>query len=300
VIDNLQIITKVASDVNRPAMHQARSKTLTNNEYILVIKAIHALSPLDSVTLTGGEPLLYGPIGQLIEQIRQIGINNVSLTTNGFYLENKAVELKESGISSINVSLDALDEETFKKMANKPNLAKVLKGIDAALALKIKIKINAVIMRDINHEQIVPLLEYGISKGIKVRFLELMSMGHLFQKAPRNFFSQQEILDTVSIKYKIFPMERKLSSTANYWQVGEIGYFGIIANESSPFCHDCNRLRLDSSGNIYGCISSQKGIDIKPAIGNQMALEEALKNALSQKQPVKFTGSPMVMREIGG
>jgi GTP 3',8-cyclase len=277
-----------------------RQRTLSVEEYLETIRAIHVLSPLEAVRLTGGEPLLYHSLPLLIKGIKQLGIPHVSLTTNGYFLETKAAALKESGISSVNISLDAIDQDVFRKMTQRPNINRVLRGIDVAHGIKIPVKVNAVMMRNVNHHQVLPLLEYGLSKNITVRFLELMSMGHLYKQGLQDFYPQDEILAAIQKEYRIKPLKREASATANYWQVEDLGGFGIIANESAPCGHDCNRLRLDSSGKIYGCISNPNGVDIMAAGNNQDTLSEVLEQALLQKQPVKFKGSPVLMRELGG
>ena len=295
VLDSKPNINETGSLLN---VYQA--KTLSTDEYLNAIQSIHDLSPLSSVRLTGGEPLLYKSLGTLIKGIKQIGIKEVTITTNGYYLESKALELKEAGIDSINVSLDALDEETFRIMAKRSNLKRVLDGIDAALQLNIKLKINTVVMLNMNHLQIIPILDYCLEKKIIVRYLELMSMGHLYHNNNQHFFSQNQMLELIEKKYQIKLIDRTNSSTANYWQINEgEGRFGIIANETNPFCHDCNRLRLDSKGKIYGCISSSNGLDISAA-KDKASMINLLKTALGQKQELKFSGSPIMMRDLGG
>ena len=154
-------------------------------------------------------------------------------------------------------------------------------------------------MKGMNEEQILPLVDYAFGKNIPIRFLEVMSMGHLHQDADRYLFSQQQLLDTIARKYQFKRLPRTASATSNYWQTTEGNTFGIIANNSEPFCSDCSRLRLDAEGNMYGCLSSNHPIKLNPA-DNDFTLQEKLQLAMSQKQLHHFVGSELSMLQIGG
>ncbi len=276
------------------------SNVLSTNEYIKIIKSLHLKLNLETVRLTGGEPLLYKDINNLIEGIREIGIKKIKLTTNAVILKEKAVSLKNAGISSINVSLDSLDPESFFKITKRRNLKKILEGIDHALAIGIPVKLNTVVMKGMNTDQILPLLEFAKERSISIRFLEVMKMGHLHNSYHELYFSQEEILEKIAEQHQFIPIDREHGATATYWTTDKKQVFGIIANESHPFCGDCNRLRLDSFGNIYGCLSNDNGISIKEHSDDSLKLEYSLKQALSQKQEIQFAGSVMSMRYIGG
>ncbi|WP_163714434.1 GTP 3',8-cyclase MoaA [Mangrovibacterium lignilyticum] len=280
-----------------PATHEEQ---LDTNEFAALIAAVHELCNLKSIRLTGGEPLLYMNLMPLIEKIKLIGIDDIRLTTNGYYLKQTARQLKESGLQSINISLDAIDTVLMKTIARHANPQKVFEGIETALQEGLHVKLNAVIMRGQNESQIIPLLEYAAKLGIKVRYLELMKMGHLHNGQNELFFSEQEILETISRKYPIRRLDRTASETARYWSAGDDRVFGIIANESTPFCHDCNRLRMDSRGYFFGCLSNANGEKLAPYIHDQESLTKKLRQLLLLKQPVKFHGSSLSMRNIGG
>jgi len=280
-----------------PVPHEEQ---LDTNEFAALIAAVHELCKLKSIRLTGGEPLLYMNLIPLIEKIKLIGIDDIRLTTNGYYLKQTARQLKESGLRSINVSLDAIDTTVMKKIARHKNPQKALEGIEAALKEGLNVKLNAVIMRGQNESQIIPLLEYAAKMGIKVRYLELMKMGHLYAGKNELFFSEQEILRTIRHQYPISRLPRKTSETARYWSAGDDRVFGIIANESTPFCHDCNRLRMDSRGYFFGCLSNAIGDKLAPYIHDEKLLTQKLQQLLLLKQPVKFHGSALSMRNIGG
>ncbi|MBK6283159.1 MAG: radical SAM protein [Draconibacterium sp.] len=273
---------------------------LSIEDFTRLINGVHRLSGLKSIRLTGGEPLLFRNLIPLIQQIQKIGIPDIRLTTNAYYLKESAKRLFEAGLTSVNISVDAIDLYVFNKISRHPNTSRVFQGIEAAINAGLNVKLNAVIMRGKNDSQIIPLLDYATVKGVKIRFLELMKMGHLYHAENGLFFSEKEILSIIQKKYGIERIQREFASTANYWRTSGGGTFGIIANESTPFCHDCNRLRMDSNGYFYGCLSNSHGEKLSPYLHNDFLLAEKLKELLLLKQPVKFHGSELSMRNIGG
>ena len=263
------------------------------------VKQLHDVLQLETIRLTGGEPLLYHELIPLIKGIREMRIEKIKLTSNGFLLERLALPLKEAGLQAVNVSLDAVEEDIFFLMSKRNDVQRILNGIDAAISAGLQVKINAVVMKGINENQIIPLLAFAFERNIRIRFLEIMAMGYLHDNADRYLFTQEEILNTIRQQFNVKKIERATASTANYWKTADGKVFGIIANESEPFCHDCNRLRLDSSGNIYGCLSSNHPIALSQD-DNEAALISKLQQAMAQKQAVKFTGSELSMLHIGG
>ncbi len=268
-------------------------------EFLANIARLHQELSLDTIRLTGGEPLLYHELPALIEGIQALGIPNIRLTTNGFLLERLAPALKHAGLQSVNVSLDAVVEAIFYRMSKRRGVQRVLAGIDAALAAGLEVKLNTVIMRELNDDQILPLVHYAFSRDIRIRFLEVMAMGHLHEQADQYLVTQGDILTVLASAYSFEQVARLSSATATYWQTPTGHQFGMVANVSEPFCSDCNRLRLDSGGNIYGCLSSNNPIAIK-GDDSMEVLQEKLHRALAQKQELKFKGSALSMLQIGG
>jgi cyclic pyranopterin phosphate synthase len=270
-------------------------------ELAKIVVRLHDLLHFHDVRLTGGEPTLYHELMPFLSALTSNNISNIKMTTNGYLLKQQARDLFASGIRHINVSLDAVEAKTFAAITKRNLLPQVLEGIDVALQAGITVKLNAVVMHGINENQILPLLEYAMEKKIELRYLELMRMGHFYSKNfDRYYFSMKEIGDVIQTKYTITALSRKPSATAQRWQL-ENGYtYGIIANESQPFCSDCDRLRLDSYGTIYGCLSDERREYIADCLQNEALLNERLQLALLHKQPVKFKGSPLKMIAIGG
>lgn len=288
-----------SNEENQKNHTDSKNNSLTAKELMRLITQLHERLNLSTIRFTGGEPLLYKELPALIKGARKLGITDLNLTTNGLLLQKQVPALKAAGLSSINVSLDATDPLTFFMMSRRHGLDQTLSGIDAAKNAGIAVKINSVIMKGLNHHQLIPLLKYAADNQIIIRFLEIMAMGHLHGKADEYFFSQSEMLQLISTHYRFSPIERKQAATANYWQTEAGNIFGIIANESQPFCTDCNRLRLDVYGNIYGCLSNNQPIAIK-GVSVPEELDLRLKEALAQKQSLKFTGSKLSMLHIGG
>ena len=293
---NLACVYCVEEDVQQGLSSKERSQQLSTEDLVATIARLHERLDLQEIRLTGGEPLLYQGLDTLIEAIRQMGIPKVYMTSNAWLLAHRIEEVAD--LDGINISLDAVDEETFFKVSRRRHLDRVLAGIDAALDRGIPVKLNAAIMRGVNDNQVLPLLDYARSKNISLRYLELMKMGHLYGHHEAQFFSAQAILEQISSREPVTALAREHASTARYWELPDGYRFGIIANESHPFCQDCNRLRLDSKGHLFGCLSNPEGQAVAGLSDEEM--DEALAFALKQKQNLRFGGSTLSMKQIGG
>lgn len=278
----------------------ANSKSLKTSGFLDLVEKIHRIVNLETVRLTGGEPLIYRDIENLVCGLKSIGLSDIKMTTNGSLLSTKALILKKAGLTSVNVSLDALESQIYEFINGDKNPEAVLDGIQRAKEAGLEVKINCTVIEGSNDREILPVFEYFSDRNIPVRFLELMKMGHLHGNFGELYFSQKEILQQISKKYSLVEIMRERGSTARYWLTGDGRKFGIIANNSSPFCSDCNRLRMDSKGKIYGCISDPRGFDLKAPGVNPDNLESILSQALKQKQKSRFTGSVLSMMKIGG
>ena len=265
----------------------------------MAVRTLHDMLELNTVRLTGGEPLLYRELIPFIKAIKKINIPGIKMTTNGYILAGKAKELKAAGLTDINVSLDAIEPDAFYMISRRKNLSKVLDGIEESIDAGLKVKINCVLMKGVNDHQVIPLFRYAKNKNIPVRFLELMKMGHLHDNYQQYLFTQAQILEVLSNEFSFSPISRLPGATADYWQLPGGYQFGIIANESHPFCNDCDRLRLDSYGNIFGCLSSNTPINIRDCLHDKKKLREHLQTALYHKK-TKFYGSALSMKAIGG
>lgn len=285
------------SNATLPNIH----KVVPYTQLFYMAEQLHKLLNLESIKLTGGEPTLYPHLLPLIQKLSSLNIP-LSLTTNGAKLRQLLEKLPQNGLlQSINISLDAVDANVFKNITQTYLLENVKKNIDAAIQLGIHVKLNMVVMRGINNQQILPMLEFAHNKGITLRFLELMQMGHVkghFFQA--HFYSMQQILHTIEQEYDIAAQPRENNATAQYWRTHRGHAFGIIPNNSAPFCSDCNRLRLDAYGHLYGCITQEQPIILSSTDWAYLpAVSHALQKAMAYKKSV-FTGNTRSMLVTGG
>ena len=263
---------------------------------------------IERLRITGGEPLISPRLERFMEQVGRMGLSDISLTTNGQLLSRKLPILLEAGISRINVSLDTLDPSAFRAIARGGDLGTVLDGMEQARAAGIRIKVNMVPLRGQNLDQVTPLLDYCLERGYELRFIELMRMGHL--AGDQNGFLEQfvslaQLLSLIGERYEYLQADAPVDATAVRYRIPGKGHFGVIANESVPFCRTCSRLRLSSTGWLHGCLSSSNRHYVgdlfeKPRHQALPALQRLLVKALNDKQAVAFSGGATVMKIIGG
>ncbi|MFT0865772.1 GTP 3',8-cyclase MoaA [Pseudomonas sp. CAM1A] len=263
---------------------------------------------VERLRITGGEPLVSPRLEAFLGAVAGLGLEDISLTTNGQLLARKLPLLRDAGIRRLNVSLDTLDATAFRRIARGGDLASVLAGMAQASDAGMAIKVNMVPMRGQNLDQVLPLLDYCLERGYELRFIELMRMGHLARDG--NAFQQQfvgleQLLALIGQSHAYEQAPRPLDATALRYRIPGKGHFGVIANESVPFCRSCSRLRLSSTGWLHGCLSSSNRHFVgdlldKPRHQALPALQRLLVKALADKQDVAFSGDVMVMKVIGG
>lgn len=263
---------------------------------------------IERLRITGGEPLVSPKLEHFLRGVSRLGLQDIGLTSNGQLLSRKLPLLLECGLKRINVSLDTLDPVAFKRIARGGDLPTVLQGLAEARAAGLKIKINMVPLRGQNHEQVLPMLDYCLENGFELRFIELMRMGHLAREGAsfqQQFYGMPELLEKVAERYEFVQASAPLDATALRYEIPGRGFFGVIANESVPFCRTCSRLRLSSTGWLHGCLSSSNRHYVgdlldKPRHQALPALQRLLVRALADKQEVAFAGGVTVMKIIGG
>jgi cyclic pyranopterin phosphate synthase len=220
---------------------------------------------VEKIRLTGGEPLLRADLPAIINDLKALGVADVSLTTNGWLLARIAPELRKSGLDRLNVSVDALDEATGGRMNGLGyKVSRVLEGIDVAAALGFPVKINCVVQRGANDSEIIPLCEYFRARGHTLRFIEFMDVGNTNQWTLSRVMPAAEIVDRISAAWPIAPVGRAYRGevAARYRYLDGRGEIGIVSSVTEPFCKDCNRARLSADGKLFTCLFASSGPDV--------------------------------------
>jgi len=282
--------------------HRRIPDELSADQMLKLVRMLKEHAGIEKVRLTGGEPLLYPNLIPVISGIREMGIGNIGMTTNGQLLAKKVKALVEAGLQNVNLSLDSLEPEKFKRLGRVGKLHKTLEGIEECMKMGLRVKVNMVVVKGENEDEIVKMLEYGVRQGVEIRYLELMEMGPLYKIDDFKLVTMHEILERISTRYTVQPVSAEVDSTSlRYWVPG--GYFGIIPNNSAPFCSTCSRLRLTSNGQLIGCLSNPAPLSIRHLLDHpdpQEPLQKLVQKSISYKQDAAFTGSALVMSRIGG
>jgi GTP 3',8-cyclase len=233
------------------------------------------------IRITGGEPLVRRELERLVEQLAALGVD-LTLTTNGSLLPAKAQLLADAGLGRVTVSLDALDDATFMALndADFP-VEKVIDGIDAAVAAGLPVKVNAVVKRGVNDDQIVPLASFFKERGQTLRFIEYMDVGHTNGWRLDDVVPAAEIVATLDREFGVEAIEPSYrGEVANRWRYRDgSAEVGVIASVTKPFCGDCTRARLSAEGKLFTCLFAVRGTDLR-ALVRGGAADEAIQDAL--------------------
>lgn len=235
---------------------------------------------VEKIRLTGGEPLVRNDLHKLISKLSVLkGLKDLCLTTNGSLLAEKLPALKGAGLRRLNVSLDTLDPDKFQKMTKRGDLDKVLEGLFTAKSLGLApIKINAVIERGVNEDDIISLAEFSREHGFAVRFIEYMDVGNTNNWTSKKLVPKKEILEIVKSSFPLREIGREQGSapSVDYEFADGRGELGIIASVTEPFCSTCNRARITADGKLVTCLFSQTGHDLKKLVRSEATDEEIL------------------------
>jgi len=245
-----------------------KEEILSFEEITRVTRILVSLG-VEKVRLTGGEPLLRREIEKLVKMLSGIdGIKSLDMTTNGWFLREKARALKQAGLRGVTVSLHSLRPDRFAKISGMDALPRVLEGIDAAYEAGLSpIKINSVAIRGYNEDEIIDLVEFARERGFSIRFIEFMPLDGLGLWSPERVVSGREILDILSSRYRLIPKGREPGGTATLWAFEDgRGEVGVITSMTEPFCDDCDRIRLTADGKILTCLFDTKLYDLKPLL----------------------------------
>jgi cyclic pyranopterin phosphate synthase len=223
---------------------------------------------VDKVRLTGGEPLLRRGVPDLVRRLAsRPGIADLAMTTNGVLLAANAATLKDAGLHRLTVSLDTLDPVRFKALTRYDELDRVLEGIAAAAPLFPGLKLDTVVIRGTNDDELVALIEFARGHGAEVRFIEYMDVGGATHWSMERVLSRREMLERLEAHYgAIAPIAESSSAPADRFRLPDGTVFGIISSTTEPFCHACDRSRLTADGLWYLCLYAPYGTDLRQAL----------------------------------
>jgi GTP 3',8-cyclase len=238
---------------------------------------------VEKIRLTGGEPLLRKEIEGLVERLATIEGLDLTLTTNASLLARKAQALRDAGLDRVNVSLDSLDDATFKAMNDVEfPVARVLEGIDAASAVGLPVKINAVVKRGVNDAGIVDMARHFRDSGHSLRFIEYMDVGTTNGWRLADVVPGREIVERIDAVFPLEPVEAEYrGEVAQRWRYADgAGEIGVITSVTQPFCGDCTRARISAEGKLYTCLFAIRGTDLR-ALLRSGATDDELHEAIA-------------------
>jgi cyclic pyranopterin phosphate synthase len=288
----------------------AAAEILSDDDLLFLARTAVGIG-IEKIRVTGGEPLLRKGVASLLSRIGEIpGLKKLVLTTNGLFLREMAENLRKAGVESLNISLDSLVPERFARITGGARLQSVLEGIEKARTCGFPhIKINMVVMRGINDDELLRFAALAVDRSLTVRFIEHMPL-HGKDCGPGLTVPGEEILRMIRERYSLAPREKEnLGGPSRYYGVeGAAGTIGIITPVSCYFCGDCNRIRVTSEGLAKGCLFSTRDLDLKPflAKGDVEGLRNALRSVIGGKPSGHLflreerRGEPVEMSRVGG
>jgi cyclic pyranopterin phosphate synthase len=285
-----------------------RAQILTLEEILFVARTFVELG-VDKVRITGGEPLIRKGALDLLRQIGRLdGLRELVLTTNGSQLEAAAADLKAAGVKRINISLDTLQEDRFRRMTRVGDLSQVLRGIDAALTVGFeRLKINAVVLKHRNHDEAADLVAFALDKGIDISFIEEMPLGLVDgHDRAMEYCSSDEIKRELDRHFTLLPSPENTGGPSRYFRVAGSGTrVGFISPHSHNFCASCNRVRLTSEGRLLLCLGNEHSADLKRVVraypGDVGRLKSAIVNAMAVKPERHYfdlKAQPVIFRHM--
>lgn len=293
-----------------------RSEILTFEEIERVARICVEQFAVDSIRLTGGEPTVRAHLPRLIQKLGALRLAtgekpDIALTTNGATLRNIASELREAGLDRINVSLDSLRADRFLALTRRDELHNVLAGIEEAKVAGFDpIKVNAVIERGANDDEILDLARYGRETGVEVRFIEFMPLDASNEWERNKVVTQDEIVSAISEVFPLTPVPARGAAPADRWSYNDgKGMIGVIPSVSHPFCSDCDRVRLTSDGQFRTCLFATDETDLRGLLrngGSDAEIAAVIREAVSAKwaghqiNQVNFIRPKRTMSQIGG
>jgi cyclic pyranopterin phosphate synthase len=237
---------------------------------------------VEKVRLTGGEPLLRRDLPALVERLsKKPAIRDLAMTTNAVLLAPAAGDLRRAGLGRLTISLDTLQRDRFIKLARFDELPRVLSGIDAAVDTFPGFKLDTVVIRGVNDDEIIPLLEFAKARGAELRFIEYMDVGGATNWSTSQVVSRDEMLKAIAAHYgPVESIPQETSAPADRYRLPDGTVFGIIASTTQPFCRTCDRSRLTADGVWYLCLYAERGVDLRGPLRGGVS-DEALRDLIT-------------------
>ena len=286
-----------------------RSEVLTFEELERIARVLVERHGIHSIRITGGEPTVRAHLPVLVGKLAALPVD-LALTTNGATLRSCAADLAAAGLRRVNVSLDSLQPERFAEMTRRDELANVLDGIDAALEAGLSpVKVNAVVVRDVNDDEIIDLARYGRDRGVTMRFIEFMPLDGGDEWRSAQVVSQAEILERISATFPLEPIARGHAPAERFRYLDGRGEVGVIPSVTRPFCEQCDRIRLTADGQLRNCLFSLEDHDLRDVLrsgGTDDDLSASIEACVGAKwaghaiNQVHFVRPRRSMSQIGG
>ena len=266
-----------------------REQVLSLEELAFIGRAFTELG-VSKIRLTGGEPLVRSDCDRLVTQLAALpGLKDLSMTSNGSRLAKLAPALKAAGLNRLNISLDTLKSDLFTTLTRNGKLERVLKGIDAAKAAGFdRIKINAVILKGRNENEIIDLLEYCRQKQLDIAFIEEMPLGVMEERSLPRHMSSSDVREIINQRWPLSLSSKRTGGPARYYSMADSPiHIGFISPHSHNFCHECNRVRVTAEGRLLLCLGNEHSLDLKQIIrshpGDIDILKQAIFEAIQRK-----------------
>ena len=275
-----------------------RDEVLSLEECARLVKIFVELG-VSKVRITGGEPLVRKNALWLFEEVGQLeGLHELVLTTNGSQLEKQAQDLKNAGVKRINISVDSLNAERFKKITRTGELDKVLRGIQAAKQAGFEnIKLNTVLMRGVNDDEALSLVKFAIDEAIDISFIEEMPLGEVDHTRESTFCSNEDTLKILQSEYPLIASTETTGGPARYWRVANTNTkIGFISPHSHNFCESCNRVRITCKGELYLCLGQEDKVDLMPLLRANPNDNQAVIDAILASMAIKPKGHDFDLR----
>ncbi|MBN2324856.1 MAG: GTP 3',8-cyclase MoaA [Spirochaetes bacterium] len=277
-------------------------------EEIIRLSEIFVGMGIRKIRVTGGEPLVRKNILFLTKELSALPLDELVITTNGVLLEQYAEGLKKSGIRRVNVSLDSMNEKTFRSVTRRDRLADVMRGIEAARQAGLGLKINVVAMRGINDAEVTDFVRFALEKKTGLRFIEVMPQYYDEEIVRKRFLGSEEILAKIAAEYEVVPKDDvSEGSVERLYSIGDGGFrFGVISAISDPFCKNCNRVRMMANGVVKTCLFGPEGPNLKRMLlrgAERGEIERVIQRVVMEK-PKKHTldtnAGNLIMNRVGG